>query len=178
MNMIYYAKDREPNRETISAKEFLDDVCGMMAEKARQLNVEFRCDFEDGINDFEADPQAVRSMLVNLLENSFDACRIDTKKDSHRVTIRLKGDTDKVFFEFEDNGIGMDRESREKAFSMFFSSKGAGGTGLGLFISNKIAQAHGGRIDIESEEGVGSRFIVTIPRRRPAGDNIEIKNSA
>jgi signal transduction histidine kinase len=61
----------------------------------------------------------------------------------------------------------MDRETREKALSLFFSSKGAGGTGLGLFIANKIAQAHGGEIDIESDEGKGSRFTVTMPRIRP-----------
>ena len=73
-------------------------------------------------------------------------------------------------FEIEDNGIGMDRETREKAFSLFFSSKGAGGTGLGLFIANKIAQAHGGSIDVQSEEGKGSHFIVELLRKRP---NIE-----
>jgi signal transduction histidine kinase len=61
----------------------------------------------------------------------------------------------------------MDRETREKALSMFFSSKGAGGTGLGLFIANKIAEAHGGKIHIESEEGVGSKFTVTMARKQP-----------
>jgi len=61
----------------------------------------------------------------------------------------------------------MDRETREKAFSLFFSSKGTEGTGLGLFISNKIAQAHGGSIMLESEENKGTRFIVTLPRNRP-----------
>jgi len=61
----------------------------------------------------------------------------------------------------------MERETREKAFSLFFSSKGTEGTGLGLFISNKIAQAHGGSIMLESEENKGTRFIVTLPRNRP-----------
>jgi len=61
----------------------------------------------------------------------------------------------------------MDRETREKAFSLFFSSKGTEGTGLGLFISNKIAQAHGGSIMLESKENKGTRFIVTLPRNRP-----------
>jgi signal transduction histidine kinase len=59
----------------------------------------------------------------------------------------------------------MDQETREKAFSLFFSSKGAEGTGLGLFIANNIAQNHGGNIDVESELGKGSRFVVKIPRR-------------
>ena len=70
-------------------------------------------------------------------------------------------------FEIEDNGIGMEREIREKAFSLFFSSKGVEGTGLGLFISNKIALAHGGKIDLESELNKGTRFVVIIPRSRP-----------
>jgi signal transduction histidine kinase len=73
---------------------------------------------------------------------------------------------DFIRFEIEDNGLGMDRETREKAFSLFFSSKGSEGTGLGLFISNKIAQVHGGSITIESEPGVGSKFIIALPRNR------------
>ena len=50
---------------------------------------------------------------------------------------------------------------------MFFSSKGSGGTGLGLFIANKIAESHGGKIDIESEADKGSKFIVSMLRKRP-----------
>jgi signal transduction histidine kinase len=61
----------------------------------------------------------------------------------------------------------MDQETREKAFSLFFSSKGAGGTGLGLFIAHKIVTSHGGTIRIESELGEGCRFIVELPRKRP-----------
>ena len=68
-------------------------------------------------------------------------------------------------FDIADNGIGMDQETAEKAFSLFFSSKGAKGTGLGLFIASKIAEAHGGSIDLQSTLNQGSRFVVKIPRR-------------
>jgi signal transduction histidine kinase len=105
-------------------------------------------------------------MLVNLVDNSFDACRLDKKKDRHQVTISAKGQADRVQFEVCDNGIGMEREAQDKAFTLFFSSKGSGGTGLGLFIANKIAQSHGGTIALESQPDQGTRFIVTIPRRR------------
>jgi signal transduction histidine kinase len=71
-----------------------------------------------------------------------------------------------VQFEVEDNGIGMDRETQEKVFSLFFSSKGSEGTGLGLFVANKIAAAHGGNIQVESRVDEGTRFIVTIPKTR------------
>jgi signal transduction histidine kinase len=71
-----------------------------------------------------------------------------------------------VRFEVEDDGLGMDQETQEKAFSLFFSTKGTG-TGLGLFISDKIAHAHGGDIDLYSKLGEGTKFIVTLPRVRP-----------
>ena len=60
----------------------------------------------------------------------------------------------------------MDQETQDKAFTLFFSSKGSEGTGLGLFIANKIAQAHGGTIALDSELDRGTRFVVEMPRRR------------
>ena len=72
-------------------------------------------------------------------------------------------------FEVEDNGIGMDQETREKAFTLFFSSKGTG-TGLGLFIADKIAHAHGGSIELKSEPAAGSRFVVQLPREAPVAE--------
>ena len=63
----------------------------------------------------------------------------------------------------EDNGVGMDRETREKLVSLFFSSKGHRGTGLGLFIANKSVDKHGGSITVDSEMGRGSRFVIALP---------------
>ncbi len=60
----------------------------------------------------------------------------------------------------------MDRETREKAFTPFFSSKGADGTGLGLFIADNIIRAHNGTLELSSELDMGTRFIVRMPRRR------------
>ena len=116
---------------------------------------------------FEADVQAVRSLLVNLVENSLDACRLDETKEEHRVFLTASGEPEAIRFVVTDNGIGMDRETKEKAFSLFYSSKGMAGTGLGLFIANKIARAHGGGIELESEPGVGSAFTVSLSRERP-----------
>jgi PAS domain S-box-containing protein len=167
MDILYYAKDREPEWETISIDEMVSEICHMMKERDLNFGISFDCKIEPNLGFFEADKQAVRSLLINLVENSIDACRIDKKKDNHSIFITAKGKPDTVLFEVADNGIGMDRETREKALSLFFSSKGAGGTGLGLFIANKISQSHGGDIKIESEEGVGSKFIVTMKRKRP-----------
>jgi signal transduction histidine kinase len=66
-----------------------------------------------------------------------------------------------------DNGIGMDRETIDKLFTPFFSSKGEKGTGLGLFISNKIIEQHGGNIKVKSTEGEGTLFSIKIPKILP-----------
>ena len=106
-------------------------------------------------------------MLLNLLENSLDACRLDRSKPSHRVTLSAYTQDASAVFEIEDNGTGMDRETCEKAFSLFFSSKGREGTGLGLFIANKISKSHGGTIGIDSVPGRGTKFTVKLPSNRP-----------
>jgi len=168
LDILYYAKDRDPDWEQLSAQSIVDEVYDVMAAKAKEMGVEFSKEVADQPGEFEADKNAIRSMLINLLENSFDACRIDKKKERHKVVLRVKGADQQVHFEVEDNGIGMERETREKAFSLFFSSKGTEGTGLGLFIANKIASAHGGDIQLQSEWEVGTRFIVGLPRDRPA----------
>ncbi|MHC4860686.1 MAG: ATP-binding protein, partial [Planctomycetota bacterium] len=140
---------------------------GLITDRASELGVELVKEFDGDVGDFQADPQALRSALVNLIENSLDACRMDRKKTEHRVMLGLGGTSDAVRFEISDNGIGMDEETREKAFSLFFSSKGLSGTGLGLFIANKIVRTHGGTIEMESRPGVGTRFEVSIPREQP-----------
>jgi len=166
-DILYYAKDRVPNWESLSAAEVAQDVCGLAESRARDHNVQLATTFDPDAGEFEADAQAIRSLLVNLIENSLDACRLDGKKTDHQVTVRLQAFPDHVQYEIGDDGIGMDQETREKAFSLFFSSKGTEGTGLGLFISDRIARAHGGRIELESESGVGTRFVVKLPRKRP-----------
>jgi len=167
LDILYYAKDREPDWEKLSAPAVIEEVCGVIESKATELGIELVKNIDEEAGDFEGDAKAIRTLLVNLSENSLDASRSDSKKEHHHIKISLKGDIDHIRFEIEDNGIGMDRETREKAFSLFFSSKGTEGTGLGLFISNKIAQAHGGSIMLESKENKGTRFIVTLPRNRP-----------
>jgi len=166
LDILYYAKDRDPDWEDVSSVELFDEVYRVTKDKAVELNVELKTEIIGDSGAFDADMKAIRSLLVNLIENSLDACRIDHKKDKHQVSLRLTGNTDHVQFEIEDNGIGMDEETREKVFTLFFSSKGTEGTGLGLFIANKIAKAHGASIEVESEPDKGTRFIFKIPRKK------------
>jgi len=110
------------------------------------------------------DAGVVRLALINILENALDACIEDTAKKSHRIGFSVKSQKRSIIFEISDDGIGMDRETRESLFTLFFSSKGNKGTGLGLFIANKIIAQHGGKIKVESKLNQGSSFRITIPQ--------------
>ncbi|UCE67244.1 MAG: PAS domain-containing sensor histidine kinase [Candidatus Zixiibacteriota bacterium] len=173
LDILYYAKDREPAREPISVSDLTKEIYGIMTPKAEKLNIKLELINYEEDEILEADHKAIRSMFVNLVENSLDACRVDDKKDEHKVVISARNHPDLLEFEIADNGIGMDQETREKAFSLFFSSKGTEGTGLGLFIANKIAQEHGGSIVVESEENKGTRFHVKLPKKRLEKDRKE-----
>lgn len=171
-DILYYAKDRVPNWEPVDAAAVAEEAYGLMVSRTHEQNVRLSRSFDPQAGEFEADAQAVRSLLVNLIENSMDACRLGAEKTGYEVTLQLHGFPDHIEYLVEDNGVGMDQETREKAFSLFFSSKGTG-TGLGLFISDRIARVHGGTIELESQPGVGTRFVVRLPRRRPPQQEVE-----
>lgn len=168
-DILYYAKEREFDIQPVDAAELLREVCrtGNVQSRARELGVTLDVRIDESAGQLDGDKKALHSALDNLVDNSLDACRVDRKKEAYSVMVSAKGDADHVYFEISDNGIGMDQETREKAFSLFFSSKGAEGTGLGLFIANKIVAKHHGEITIDSMLEKGTRFTVKIPRRWP-----------
>ena len=166
-DILYYTKDRDLQYEDTDIDQFMSDIASIMERKADSFKVEFRYEPAPSLGAFTVDPTAIRSALVNILENSFDACRKDLNKSSHQVVFSVETDSpqDSIVIGVTDNGIGMDQETKEKAFSLFFSSKGLEGTGLGLFISNKIIRKHGGRVEVVSEQGEGAQFKITLPRK-------------
>jgi PAS domain S-box-containing protein len=163
LDILYYAKDRELAISEVAAEDLVAELRQLMDRKASDQEIALEMDVRPDAGTLHGDYKAIRAMLVNVLENSLEACRSDREKDGHRVRLAVWRTEPWMVFEIEDNGIGMDRETREKIFSLFFSSKGIKGTGLGLFISNKIVDRHGGTIAVESEPGRGTRFLIRLP---------------
>jgi PAS domain S-box-containing protein len=163
LDILYYAKDRELSLSSIDVAKMVEEVKEGLEKKAGGLDVKLDINVAPDSGSFQGDRQAIRAMLLNILENSFDACRADREKPMHRISFEVRRVAPWMIFEIADDGIGMDQETRGRLFSLFFSSKGIKGTGLGLFISKKIVDKHGGKIDAESELGRGARFLVHLP---------------
>lgn len=174
MDILYYAKDRELMIESVCPRDLFRDVRADLDKRASDLDVDLELGFDEEAGTLQADAMAVRAMLLNVLENSLDACRSDGVGKRHSVSLDVRREPPHMVFRIADDGVGMDRETREKAFSLFFSSKGGKGTGLGLFISHKIAVKHGGDISLESAPGEGSRFTIRLPlEARPSVPPLE-----
>ena len=166
LDLLYVAKEREPELELIDLAYLAHNSARILQKRAEDLQIDFKVEIDSGIGEFNVDSKALSASLINLLENAFDACRVDRSKTEHQVRFQISTDGDNAIFKVEDNGVGMDRETREKIFSLFFSSKGSEGTGLGLFVANKVIEKHKGIIEVESTPGKGSCFTIRIPKNR------------
>jgi FixJ family two-component response regulator/nitrogen-specific signal transduction histidine kinase len=164
LDILFYAKKRELNLRETQAADFVRQVAETVAPKAEQLGVTFRVEVGENLGAFHVDSVVLSAALVNILENAVEACLSDQSKAEHRVSFRARPDAAGVFLEIEDNGCGMQPDTLSRLFSVFFSTKGSKGTGLGLFIAKKAVDQHGGRIGAVSEPGEGSTFRIWMPR--------------
>ena len=165
LDILFYSKKRELKREKMNAVTLAEEVAAAVAGKLTETGVVFVKEFDPDSGEFEVDPSYVQAALLNILENAVDACLAGENRRTPKVVFSLRHRKDRLEFDILDNGIGMDPATQEKLFTPFFSSKGDKGTGLGLFIANKIVEQHGGRIDVTSAPGRGSLFRVIIPKR-------------
>jgi signal transduction histidine kinase len=161
-DILLYAKERDLKIERVDVATFAKEVALTVEPKISKAGITFQKDLDPGAGIFEVDTSYISAALVNILDNAVDACTRDTEKKDHTIAFAVKQDHDDIVFTVRDDGIGMDLEAREKAFSLFYS-KGKKGTGLGLFIADKFIGQHGGSIHIDSVKGKGALFTVRIP---------------
>jgi C4-dicarboxylate-specific signal transduction histidine kinase len=109
-------------------------------------------------------------VLINLIGNALDAFA-EAKTPAPHLSLQagenLAGS--EVWLRVRDNGPGMDAEKLGRMWSPFYTSK-ATGTGLGLALSKKVIEAHGGAIEAGSAPGEGTEFVITLPRSGPSGE--------
>jgi signal transduction histidine kinase len=144
--------------------KFAGEVAANVDTKIRGADIEFECDFEPFLGDFEIDLSLMRSALINILENAMEACIEDPEDKAHKITFRVARDMEHIRFDIMDNGPGMSREEVKKIFKLFYSSKGSRGTGLGLFVTEKIINKHGGTISANPTRVRGPTFRSAFPK--------------
>jgi signal transduction histidine kinase len=144
---------------TVELGALADEALLLIRPRASEARVEFVR--SGAAPTIEGDPRRLREALLNLLSNALEASPPDT-----RVAVRLSGASAGALIEVVDSGRGIRSEDLPRVGTPFFTTR-PGGTGLGVVIARGIAEQHGGRLELESELGNGTRAALFLPHRPP-----------
>jgi two-component system NtrC family sensor kinase len=159
LNMLAYSKERKPEFQPCSINDICREVADLCHDQIEAKRGTFHLDLDARLPWIHADPQGVHRCLLNLLTNAVDA--VEEDRGEVRLVTRTAGES--ILISIEDNGVGIASEARHQIFEVFYSTKGNRGTGLGLAVTKKIVEEHGGRIAVDSAPGTGSRFTIRLP---------------
>lgn len=186
LDMLDYSREKTPMRRPTSADHLINEVYETVNYKASQKGVTLRREVADGLGTILVDPDQLFRCLLNLVENAIDAVVPGDKatiltrcnkvspieaKIAYGEDIEIDNLGKIIEISVIDNGMGIDKEHFESIFQPFFSTKASKGTGLGLAVTKKLVEEHGGKITLESEPGRGTAFHMILPENpapRPA----------
>ncbi len=160
-NMLLFAAAPRAKCREIDLKDVVSDSV-QMAQVSGKASLEVE---HHGETEIEGDEGLLRQLCVNLLLNA-----VDSTEPSGSVTVttsvdsRGPGNTEMVEIRVKDRGTGICAEDLDRIFDPFFTRRESG-TGLGLAIVNSVVEVHNGSIDVHSQQGVGTEFVVRLPRQ-------------
>ncbi|WP_270584458.1 sensor histidine kinase [Bacillus smithii] len=168
-NLLTFSRQDEYRFEDCSINEAVEQVLGLVGYQIRKQNILIQKTLDDSIGTVEGNAQQIGQIILNLLINAKDALE---ETDVPKKVIKIRTSTVKekgkqwVLLSVADNGKGISKQHLQEIFNPFFTTKRPGkGTGLGLSVSLGIAEAHGGTIEVKSELGKGSQFLLKLPAK-------------
>ncbi len=160
--LLGFARHLDVSYEIIQLDKLVREVLDFLGKEAEHRNVDITVRMDDNVPPIESDRGQLQQVFLNIINNSLAAV-----SDGGEVNIAVaQSGPDMVAVSISDNGVGIPSANVKRIFEPFFSTRGAKGTGLGLSITYGIVQKLGGQIEVESQEGEGTTFTVTLPIRR------------
>jgi two-component system NtrC family sensor kinase len=161
--LLSFARKTDSTINDVQINDSIREIVSLTAQMARYNNVIIETRLNDGIPYIRISPSELQQVILNLINNGIDAM----EKTGGTIKIETKIsqiEKNHVVILIEDNGPGIPRDNLDRIFDPFFTTKAVGkGTGLGLSICYGIIQKMGGKIDVESQVGKGTRFRIWIP---------------
>jgi len=159
--LLDFARQTEPKVEQRDLNETLERTLGLVEKQALFQNVKITKDFCSSLPEIFIDVGQMQQVFTNIVLNAAEAME---GKGELTVATRMAGDNEHIEIELSDTGCGIPAENQEKIFDPFFTTKEVGrGTGLGLAVSHGIIAKHRGTIEVKSEPGEGTTFIIRLP---------------
>lgn len=166
-HLLKYARDEDFRFERVKLVDIIDSAVASMADRIDSLGVEM--DIESSAPcEMRGDTEKLRRVVVNLLRNALDA--MEEAGTPTPCVVIMAGENlaaTEVWIRIRDNGPGMNPEIRKRIFDPFYTSK-PDGTGLGLALSKKVVESHGGSLEVQADTGSGAEFLLTFPKTNGA----------
>ena len=157
-DLLSFAKPRAPQLMPVKINEVIRNTILFTKAQAEQQKIQIVEKFQENLPTLNLDPEQIKQVLLNLLLNSFQAM-----PNGGTLTIETRNSSaNEISIYVKDTGKGIAPENLEKIFVPFFTTR-AKGTGLGLPVSKKIVEMHGGTLEVESQVGKGTTFAIHIP---------------
>lgn len=163
--ILRFGREGGGSAQALALQAFLPEILGLVTRRATSEGIRIEASVPEDLPRIPGDPSQLQQVLLNLMNNAMDAvlARHGNSGGVLRISCGLEG-RHRVRIAVEDNGPGIPPGDRERLFTPFFTTKPPGkGTGLGLSVCYGIVEKMGGRIEVESEPGRGSTFIVLLP---------------
>ncbi len=166
-NLLSFTQQPRPQLKSLEVNEVLEELIHLSEPWFLARNVKLAKHFSPNLPPILGDPTHLQTLFLNLITNALDAMPkggVLTIKTRQRLPPPPSKEERWLDIAVTDTGIGITEESKKRIFEPFFTTKKMGeGTGLGLAICEKIIKEHSGRIEIESEVGKGSTFLISLP---------------
>ncbi|MDX1592946.1 MAG: PhnD/SsuA/transferrin family substrate-binding protein [Gammaproteobacteria bacterium] len=156
-----FIRKQEPGRGPIDLNDLVRQTSLLVAPEARANRVGIVLDLADGLPAVVGDGVELEQVIMNLVRNAIDAVS-HNPRNARRVTVRTANEGGNVHLSVVDNGPGMDESTLREAFTPFYTTK-VSGMGLGLALSRRIVEAHGGRLWAETNPDEGATLSVRLP---------------
>lgn len=161
-NFLEFSRAPKLKMQLVSPSDVVDMALELLSYRLESFDVEIQLEREGPLPKTSLDPEQLKEVLVNLIINACEAMGIGGRIVIKEL-IRTGGELGRwVIISVSDNGPGVPESEMDKVFEPFFSTKEEG-TGLGLSIASRIVEEHGGRLFVESVEGLGATFVITLP---------------
>jgi two-component system, NtrC family, sensor kinase len=162
LDMLSYTRREPAPLEPASLNDLVNEVCDLLAEPAQQRSIVLVRELASDLPHILLDPQGLHTCLLNLITNAVEA--FPESSTGGRIVVRTGLSADqRIFCTVADTGKGMSQEVQQQIFQPLFTTKGARGTGLGLPITQKIVQEHGGTIEVRSHPSQGTTITLYFP---------------
>ncbi|MEW6110660.1 MAG: ATP-binding protein [Thermodesulfobacteriota bacterium] len=160
--LLGFGRRMEPTQEMVDVNGLVAETVKFLENEAHHRGIDIQDELDQSIPKITTDPSQLQQVLLNIMDNAIDA---SGKGDVIKVVTSYNSqDPRLVTVRVSDQGIGIPKDKLNRIFDPFFTTKGPSeGTGLGLSISYSIMEKLGGRIAVESEEGMGTTFTLFIP---------------